>query len=643
MDKPDNHLPVLRDVIDKLGNFQWLSLVDLADSYHQFRLRKEDQPKTAFTIDDQQYMFCVVPFGLKNMSAHLQRIMERLLGDLEVVPFQDDSGVASKTVEEHITVVKEVLKRLTYTAGLRIKLKKCKFFTTEARVLGMIVSHQGIRMDPKKIESIVNWPRSINGKGVMRFMDAANFHREFTQDFARMAAPLDECRNMKTIEWTEACVRAFEDIKEFFQKNLLLHHVNWDKKMYLTPDASFFGIEAWIGQIDDQGDLMPIICASQKLTPTQQRWSVTKRELYGVMWTMKKFRHYLLGRHFVVRVDHKPLVSLLKDKSTLFIDGWIEAIMKYSFSTEYLPGSENTLADALSQCYEGEKLSVNALDIQENEIHQQQMDMQWFAESRGFQLPDETLRAKLIEEQHALGHFGTKLISDKIKEEGHWWPKMKMNINTYVKECQACQRYNVEREGHHPAKSITAEEPWDHIQIDLIGSLQQSENGCVYIFTIVDVCTAYTVIRALKTKDMETIARCLWEVICDYGAPRILQSDNGSEFMNQVVKALTIMYGVEHRLSTAYHPNTNGLVERHNKEVSKALKKFTEGTYAAWNNWLPLIQISLNEAISQRTGSAAFSLMFGRKFNGFRDFTDVKMDPNKDDNVSKVIQKWDQF
>ena len=73
----------------------------------------------------------------------------------------------------------------------------------------MIVSRQGIRMDPRKIESIVNWPRPINGKGVMRFMGAANFHREFTQDFARMAAPLDECRNMKSIEWTDVRDQSF--------------------------------------------------------------------------------------------------------------------------------------------------------------------------------------------------------------------------------------------------------------------------------------------------------------------------------------------------------------------------------------------------------------------------------------------------
>ena len=123
--------------------------------------------------------------------------------------------------------------------------------------------------------------------------------------------------------------------------------------MYLTTDASLIGVGAWIGQINDDGELMPVICASKKMSPTQQRWPATKRELYALMWAMKKLRHYLLGRHFVARVDHKPLVALMKNKSTMLTEGWIETIMEYTFSTEYLPGEENKLADALSRCYEG--------------------------------------------------------------------------------------------------------------------------------------------------------------------------------------------------------------------------------------------------------------------------------------------------
>jgi len=492
-------------------------------------------------------------------------------------------------------------------------------------------------MDPKKIEAIVNWPRPTTGKGIQRFMGAANFHREFTHEFARIAAPLDECRNMKNIEWTEDRIAAFEELKTVFQRNILLQHVDWEKKMYLTTDASLFGIGAWIGQLNQDGDLVPIICASKKLNATQQKWPATKRELYGLMWAMNKFRHYLLGRHFIARVDHKPLVAMMKNKSTILTEGWIEQIMQYSFTTEYLPGESNQLADALSRSYE-HQIDIKAVSTSKEE------GAIWEAELRGLQLLPLKDRQSMIEKCHALGHYGVKMIHDKIIEEGYYWPNMSQEIKHIIRQCQPCLRYNVEREGYHPAKSITAKQTWDHIQIDLIGPLPMSESGCVYIMTIVDVCTGYTVIRSLKNKEMETISKCLWTVFCEYGTPQILQSDNGTEFVNQVMKTLSVIYGIDHRLSTAYHPSANGLVERVNKEVGRALKKYTEGTYAAWDDWLPLVQIGLNEGINQRTGSSAFSLMYGRKFNNFHDFSHVKGGDTADNKAPKDVEKaWKQF
>ena len=162
----DSNLPLLREVLDQLGDFQWVTLLDLADSYHQFRLKKEDQVKTAFTINGKQWVFRVVLFGLKIMTGHMQRIMERLLKNLGVSPFQNDTAIASKTAEEHIQLVKRVLERITYDAGLRLKLKKCKFFQTEMRVLGFYVIRTGLKMDPKKVKTITEWPRPKDGKGI---------------------------------------------------------------------------------------------------------------------------------------------------------------------------------------------------------------------------------------------------------------------------------------------------------------------------------------------------------------------------------------------------------------------------------------------------------------------------------------------
>jgi len=268
---PDSNMPLLREVIDKLGDFNFISVLDLADSYHQFRLREQDQVKTAFTNAGVQWMFVVVPFGLKVMTGHMQRLMERLLGPMGITPFQDDVAVASKTREEHIQRMKDVLSKITYEAGLRLRLQKCKFFRKEARVLGSIVATDGIRMDPAKVKAIQAWALPEDGKALQRFMGAVNFHREFSADFARLTAPLEAQRNVKgPITWTPELRKAFDDVKRLFAAEILLRHVDWNKEMFLTTDASLSGIGAWIGQKDELGILRPIICVSKKLSATQQ-------------------------------------------------------------------------------------------------------------------------------------------------------------------------------------------------------------------------------------------------------------------------------------------------------------------------------------------------------------------------------------
>ena len=648
VDQPDSNLPSIREVIDRLGpDIKWITTLDLADNYHQFKIKEEDCVKTAFMSGGRHWMFKVAPFGLKILTGHVQRLMEKHLGPTGKVPFQDDIAIASSDIKSHIQDVKEVLDILTYKLGLRLRMKKCKFFKTEARILGHRITRTGIEMDPAKVKSILEWPKPKDGKALQRFMGAANFHRDFFHEFAKIAAPLEECRQQKTIEWTPLREEAFKKLKEMFGSRIQLNHVNWNKKIYLTTDACQTGIGAWLGQKDKDGNIQPFVCASKKLTPTQQRWSATKRELYGLMWSMQKFHNYLYGRNFIARVDHKPLVNLVTNKMTLIMQGWIDNILLYDFTTEYLPGDKNELADALSRKDElgdHSTLEIRGISMEEKEmLSETDKKLLWEAEKRGLEMPNKQKQEQLVKEQHALGHFGVESCCQRIQQNGYWWPRMRQDIKREQQSCVKCTRFDVVAEGFHPSKSIMADKPWDHLEIDLIGPLPTSENKCTYILTIVDVCTSYTVLRALKSKEAEVVARKLWEVFTDYGTPKILQSDNGLEFVNQVVNAMTTLYGIEPRLSAAYNPRTNGLVERRNKDISLALKKFMEGNYGGWDDWLPLVQISLNQAIGRRTNSSAFELMFNRQFNGLGDFSEVTQVDDVDSIIHKHQDSWKLF
>ena len=156
--------------------------------------------------------------------------MEQHLGPLGCVPYQDDIVVASATIEEHISKVKQVLEIITYEMGLRLRLKKCRFFKATARILGYLVTRDGIQMDPAKVKDIVNWPRPIDGKSMQRFLGACNFHQEFFQDFATIVAPLDECRKEKIINWTDEKIAAFDKLKQQFGDYVQLNHIQWVNK-----------------------------------------------------------------------------------------------------------------------------------------------------------------------------------------------------------------------------------------------------------------------------------------------------------------------------------------------------------------------------------------------------------------------------
>ncbi|CDS06575.1 hypothetical protein LRAMOSA09103 [Lichtheimia ramosa] len=137
---------------------------------------------------------------------------------------------------------------------------------------------------------------------------------------------------------------------------------------------------------------------------------------------------------------------------------------------------------------------------------------------------------------------------------------------------------------------------------------------------MVDICTRYCVLRPIPNKQSDTIAKTLIQVFRDYGFPRYLQSDNGTEFVNQLVKKLSDATGFDHRLVTPYHPRANGVAERWVQTSVKTLRKFIKGAVKDWDMFVPAVQLAINAKISERHDSAPYSLMFARKMNTFGDY-----------------------
>lgn len=234
---------------------------------------------------------------------------------------------------------------------------------------------------------------------------------------------------------------------------------------------------------------------------------------------------------------------------------------------------------------------------------------------RGKQAPPPSKRIELINEAHAAGHFGRDQVFRQIYDKGYWWPDMRKQIQTALMTCDSCSRFVVRKEGFKPAEYITADGPWHHVQIDTQTNLPRSPEGYTVLLSIVDVFSSFTLLFPLQSKTAEAVAQKLWYAMCLFGFPRIIQSDNGTEFVNSVVKEVITMAGIDHRLIAAWNPRCDGKVERRFGIYNEIAKKMMQGADKYWPQFVNGIQLYMNNALSSLTKTSSFALMFAREAN----------------------------
>ena len=222
----------------------------------------------------------------------------------------------------------------------------------------------------------------------------------------------------------------------------------------------------------------------------------------------------------------------------------------------------------------------------------------------------------------------------QIKREGYWWPGLRQSIKDIIAECNDCRRFNYTTHGFHPSLSVVSSLPGDHYQMDL-AEFPRSIDGKKYCLIVIDVFSGFLMLRALKNQEARTVARALWEICAIIGPPKVIQSDNGPQFISGTIRALTRLLGIEHRFISEYNPRADGKVERVVQTVKQAVLKLLHGATVYWPLHLPFVQFAYNDKIQNLTGSTPFSLMFGRRPNSYLDFT---LDPSTQ--LPKNMSEW---
>ena len=311
-------IPRINDNLNALSGSDWFTSLDCDMAYHQVPLAEEDKEKTAFaTPRGGLYQYVTMPFGLCNAPATFQRLMERALTGLQwyiAVLYLDDVIVFSKTFESHIDHLDKVFSRLT-EAGLKLKAKKCVFLQHETSFLGHIVSKEGIKPDPTKIAAVKKIQRPQTVIELRSFLGLTSYYRKFVKDYAKVAKPLYDLTKLNVSWlWTENCENAFISLKDKLTSAPILAYPEVEgSEFILDTDASSFAIGAVLSQIQG-GKERAIAYASRTLEKSEENYCVTRKEMLAVVFFTKYFKHYLLGRHFILRTDHGSLLWLHRFK-----------------------------------------------------------------------------------------------------------------------------------------------------------------------------------------------------------------------------------------------------------------------------------------------------------------------------------------
>jgi len=220
-------LPLIDETLARIQGSKYLTRLDIIAAFNKLRMHPGSEDLTTFITSFGSYKYHVMPFGLTNGPASYQHYMNDVLFEYLhqfCQAYLDDIIIYSKTLKEHKRHVRLVLDRLR-EAGLQVNINKCEFHVQETTFLGLLVLTEGLKMDPRKVQAVVDWPTLNNLTQVQSFVGFCNFYRRFIKDFSKIVRPMVRLTQKEVIfEWNEACQTAFDHMKRRMTEAPILRH-----------------------------------------------------------------------------------------------------------------------------------------------------------------------------------------------------------------------------------------------------------------------------------------------------------------------------------------------------------------------------------------------------------------------------------
>lgn len=348
-------LPLIRETLAQLSQAKYFTKLDVVAAFNRIRIKAGQEWMTAFNTRYGLFESLVMPFGLSNAPATFQAYINETLRpflDIFCTAYIDDVLVYSNDLATHKLHVQSVLQALQ-DAGLQLDVKKCEFDQTEVKYLGMIISTEGVRMDPDKVDAIVNWEAPINVKDVQAFLGFSNFYRRFIRSFSRIVRPLVSLTKKDAkFNWTATCQEAFQTLKSLFTSAPILRHFDPSKETIVECDASDFVSSGILSQYDSDGTLHPVAFMSKKYDPAECNYEVYDKELLAIVRCFEDWRPELQGTAHQVTVitDHSNLRYFMTTKQLSRRQvRWSEFLSQFDFIVKAIPGKDNGKPDSLTR------------------------------------------------------------------------------------------------------------------------------------------------------------------------------------------------------------------------------------------------------------------------------------------------------
>lgn len=516
----------------------------------------------------------------------------------------------------------------------------------------------------------------MNKKQLQGFLGVCGFSRRFVHKHSDyVSAFRDLLSSKQRWNWTSDHETAFENIKKNFINAVTLHHVLPGYKFRLQTDASDVGISGILQQVDDKGEAKIVSLTSRVLTKQEIKYTVTEKELLAIIFSLLKFRKYLLGVRFEILTDHKALTFMLKTPHhNARITRWVLFAQEYDFEILHCKGSENIIADYFSRNFAGQLSDnssknksylvseigkkcvelINENDIENKLIASLEMKTELFNDLHDFaQHQEDDLMIKCLREKketslsfHAESgvlyckskndqnfkllipsNFVPTLLSSIHDQLGHagsykmhryiakffYWKYMRRDIKNFTKSCDVCQKTKyLNYKMEGVHEFVSAKKPNELVSVDFYGPLPGSTSGVQYILVLQDIFSKFVTLYAIKRA---TTQICLKKLINQYfnevGKPERILSDNGTQFTAHAWRETLEAQGIKIAFSSVRHPQSNP-VERTMRELGRIFRTYCAGKHTSWGRHVSFAQDCLNYSFHMSTGEIPYELHFGR-------------------------------